>query len=190
MIFGQWSTGITIQSPVYLDANVLIGSTVNNHRLYKPCALLLGELIAHNHPIVLSNVAVGESFWAIARLAYADLMHQKPSANWGKQIYRRHVGQIFQQRRSWLTALPAKIRALVNAGYPIDVVRPSQSEWIQAMSRSVDYMDLLHLTPNDAIHLALADSHAQTFVTGDGDFSTVVNQQLGVSNLTVLLVQP
>jgi predicted nucleic acid-binding protein len=189
MRYARWTPGTVVAGPVYLDANILVGTVVRGHRLYRPSAQLLGELIAAQVSILVSDVAISESFWAVARLAYADLFKQPPSAKWGKEIYRRHVSAIFQQRGNWMTALPASLRGLINAGCSIGVVQPTQAQWLAALSMSLNYMDQLHLTPADAVHLSLAEAHAQTFVTADSDFGVIAQQTL-TSNLTVLQMRP
>jgi predicted nucleic acid-binding protein len=189
MQYVRWSPGTTIADPVYLDANILVGTVIRGHRLYKLSAQLFGELLARQSAIVLSDLALSESLWAISRLAYGDLFNQPPSARWSKEIYRRHVARIFQQRGNWMSALPDSIKALASAGHPINVVQASQAEWLSGMKESVQFMSALHLTPGDAIHLALASTHARTMVTGDSDFS-IVTTAAQSNRLTVLQIRP
>ena len=60
-----------------------------------------------------------------------------------------------------------------NAGVPIEVVPKTEALWERVVGLAPGYMQQLKLTPADAIHLALAQTHAQTFITADSDFEEV-----------------
>jgi predicted nucleic acid-binding protein len=166
---------MTVEGPVYLDANVVVGGLVHSQSLYRASASLLGELIASQTPILLSDVVLSETFWALAKVAYCDLVHQWSRAQWTKSIYERHHTAIFTRQGAKIAAAPNWIRSLVAAGYPIDVVRSTQRQWVRVVDQTHAFMRDFGLTTNDAMHLALAAAHARTFITADHhDFASVV----------------
>ena len=59
MLVKRWQPGHSFQSPVYLDANVLVGYVVSNHDLYKSCKDVVGELLMCwcAHPCVYDLIA-------------------------------------------------------------------------------------------------------------------------------------
>jgi predicted nucleic acid-binding protein len=183
----QWQAGMAIQGPVYLDANLVVGGLINSQPLYQAASRLIGDLMSNQTPILMSDLVLGEVYWALAKLAYCDLMHQWNKAKWGKDIYRRNRLQIFAQRSAMTTAGSAWLRALVGAGYPLDVVRSSPSEWMGVVDQSQALMRDYGLTANDAIHLALARTHARTFITADRDFNVVAGAAV-ISGLSILHV--
>jgi predicted nucleic acid-binding protein len=172
-----WNVGMAVEGPVYLDANVVVGGLVHSQALYKASARLLGELIANKTPILLSDVVLSEALWAMAKVAYCDLMNQWNRARWNKEIFQRHHAAIFARQGAKIAAAPNWILSLANAGYPIDVVRSTQPQWLRVVDQTHAFMRDFRLTTNDAIHLALAAAHARTFITADRrDYASVVGQ--------------
>jgi predicted nucleic acid-binding protein len=190
MIFATWQPGQPITPPIYLDANVLVGASVSQHRLYRSCATLLGDLLSNNWKILLSDLAFSESQWAIARISYSDLNRQPSDAHFSKRLYLRWASRVFNQYGPRFQAISVLVKRLTPQGFPIDVVPQSIQEWSQVMDLSYQYMQTYGLTPADAIHLGLAQTHAQTFVTGDGDFFSRLHTTSSGSGLTVLHLSP
>jgi predicted nucleic acid-binding protein len=186
--FAQWVPGTAIPSPAYLDANVLVGGLVRSHSLYPSAARMLGDLLAANTHILLSDVAVSESYWALTKIAYCDLFRHRYSVQWNKSIFKRHHQQIFAQQGAKVDALRGWISGLVSAGYPIDVVRSTQPQWVGSIGQTGVFMNTFGLTTADALHLALAEVHAQAFITADRDYRAVMGGP-APANLTVVLVQ-
>ncbi|MFQ5879690.1 MAG: PIN domain-containing protein [Dehalococcoidia bacterium] len=62
------------------------------------------------------------------------------------------------------------------AGAAVEVVPKSSLNFLQVCDLTPQYMRQHKLTPSDAAHLALAETHAKTFVTADSDFERVARQ--------------
>ena len=145
--------------------------------------------MANRCPIVLSTVCISEHLWAVCKISYYDLMHQLPRAAFSKSIYAKWNAQILQQYGARLGALGSLLKSLLSSGYPIDIVPDSMTVSDQALDRVLAHMLHLGLTPGDAIHLALAELCAQTFITADHDYSKVAGYAPGTT-LAVLHVTP
>jgi predicted nucleic acid-binding protein len=90
MQYIDWTPQLTVDPPVYLDANVLVGAIVRTHRLYPTCVKLTATLLAGKSNILLSAVSVDECLWAIAKLAYCKLSNAPQNTrNWNKWLYKR-----------------------------------------------------------------------------------------------------
>ena len=166
----------------------MVGGLVSSHHLYPQAARLFGDLLAGGTSIVLSDLVINESLWVLARLAYCDLTGQPPSAHWTKAIYVHHQASIFLHQGAKLSAIRDWLAMLDAAGHPIDVVRSTKGQWIGVVDRTLAFMKDFGLTPADAAHLALAEIHAQTFVTADGDYRKITGSA-APQGLTVLIVQ-
>jgi len=164
---------MTIDSPAYLDANVLVGVIVNTHRLYPKCTQLTANLLISKSSVLISPVSLHECLWATAKLAYCQLTNNPASAHWSKPIYLRWCEKIFQSYEGWITAVGSMMKDWSNAGVPIEVVPKTQALWAHVVDLAPDYMQQLKLSPADALHLAFAQTHARTFITADSDFEVV-----------------
>jgi len=174
MQYIDWTPQLTIDSPTYLDANVLVGTIVRTHRLYPKCIKLMANLLIGKSSVLISPISLDECLWATAKLAYCQLAHQHPSTKgWNKQTYLRWCERIFQSYEGWITAVGSMMKDWSNAGVPIEVIPKTDALWEHVVDLTPDYMKQLKLTPADAIHLALAQTHARTFVTADSDFEEV-----------------
>lgn len=162
-----------IHPPVYMDANILVGSIVSNHPLYSKCINLIGELLVEKCEILLSVLCVDESLWAIAKLAYFELNRQPSAAHWNKSIYHRQRESIFQSYGSWVHSLGKIVKDWSQAGARIDVIPRTRGVFEEILELIPEYMEEVKLTPADAVHLALAQKYARSFVTADSDFDEI-----------------
>jgi predicted nucleic acid-binding protein len=178
-----------VGSPTYVDADILVSVVVTKQPLYAKSVQLWGELLASNAVILISVLAVQEALWALARLSYADLFGHPSSTHWSKSIYLRNHQQIFQKFALRMEAIGKLLRSWSNAGAIIDVVPNEDSKLLDATDVAPKYMDQYKLAPSDATHLALAELHAKTLVTGDGDFKKVA-QQATHTKLEVVHIRP
>lgn len=185
MTFVDWHRGTAIQSPVYLDANVLVGMIVRNHPLYQTCAQLIADLLINRSIIFVSVISLEESIWAMLRLSYCELALQRPNAHFSKKAYKKWCDRIFSAHGSWLTAVSSMVQDWSNAGADIEIVPDTETSWCNAASQTPIYMQQFRLFPADALHLALAKAHARTFITTDSDFQ-VVNGSSNLGGLTIL----
>jgi len=169
----DWVQGLDIDEPVYMDANILVGSLISMHPLYGKCANVLGKLLADKVEIMLSMVSVDESIWIIAKLAYCEIYKQPWASHWNASIYRRQRERIFQSHESWINSVRVAVEDWTNAGAKIDVVPKTCDLFQDVLDLVPVYMKEVKLTPADAIHLALAQRHARSFLTADSDFDEV-----------------
>ena len=173
MQYIDWTPQLTVDPPVYLDANVLVGAIVSTHRLYPKCIKLTADLLIGKSSVLISPISLDECLWATAKLAYCQLAHQRPYANWNKSIYLRWCERIFQSYEGWITAVGSMMKDWSNAGVPIEVIPKTEALWEHVVDLTPSYMRQFKLSPADAIHLALAQTHARTFITADSDFEEI-----------------
>jgi predicted nucleic acid-binding protein len=176
MRYTAWAAGDAIDSPVYLDANVLVGATVSRHQLYAKAAQLIGELLASQARILVSLVAVEESVWALAKLSYCELYRQPSNALFSQSIYNRCREEIFQKYGPRMQAIGLMLRDWSDAGVAVEVVPKTDADFLSVCDLTPRYMRDYKLTTADAAHLALAETHAASFVTADSDFQRVASQ--------------
>jgi len=173
MQYVDWVPGLDIDQPVYLDSNILVGSLISRHPLYSKCANLMGKLLADKVEIMLSMVSVDESIWIIAKLAYFEMFNQPSTAYWNQNIYRRHRDRIFQSYGDWIDSVGEVVKDWTNAGAKIGIVPGTREVFEDVLGLITIYMREVKLTPADAIHLAIAQKHARSFLTADSDFDEV-----------------
>lgn len=174
MQYVDWTPQLAIDPPVYLDANVLVGAIVSIHPLYPSCIQLTANLLTGKSSILISPVSLDECLWATAKLAYCQLANQLPSTRgWNKRTYLNWCERIFASYEGWITAVGSMIKDWSNAGVPIEVIPKTDVLWEHVVDLTPKYMQQLKLTPADAMHLALAETHARTFITADSDFEEI-----------------
>ena len=173
MQYVDWVQGLTINEPVYMDANILVGSLITKHPLYGKCANLLGKLLADKVEMILSMVSVDESIWIITKIAYCELYNRPWNTHWNPGIYKRQRDKIFQSYESWISSVGKAVEDWTNAGARIDVVPQTRALFKDVLDLIPVYMKDVKLTPADAVHLALAQKHARSFLTADSDFDEV-----------------
>jgi predicted nucleic acid-binding protein len=185
MSLTTWQVGTVLDSPVYLDANVLVGAVVSNHRLYRQAAQVVGELLAGGATIVISLLVLHESLWALARISYYDLFKLGSKSNFNQGIYAKHCGSIFERYGERMYAVHSMLRGWSEAGVEISSVPKTNAALLEVSDLTPKFMRRCGLAPGDAAHLALAKNHAHTFVTGDGHFTGVAQSDL-VEDLIVV----
>ena len=182
-----WQPGTPLPSPVYVDANFLVGAVVNKHWLYGKTVALLADVLQSGSHLVVSVVALQEAYWALARISYLELNKAGTRSHFSKNLYISWCRRIFQAYPHRLSAVRDLLDGLHAAGMPLEVVPRTASELSVSESAAVGYMQAQCLTPADAHHLSLAERHAQSFVSADGDFVKVapaVAPQLTMMHLT------
>lgn len=189
MNYQNWQPGTAIPSPVYLDANILVGAAVTKHRLYAKTAQLLGELLASGSRILVSLLTVQESTWAIARLSWCDLAKQPANARFSQSIYQRWRKQIFQAHGTRMAAIQKTLNDWATVGVDLQVVPKNEADFLVVTARIPTYMERYRLTPADAAHLAIAEECAGSFATADSDFEDVARQSPSQS-LNIVHVVP
>jgi predicted nucleic acid-binding protein len=186
MQYVDWVQGLDIDPPVYMDSNILVGSLISNHPLYGKCVNLTAKLLADKVEIILSMLSVNESIWAIAKLAYCEIYKHPPKkVTWNKNIYRNQRDKIFQSYESWINSVRDAIKDWTNAGARIDVIPKTHEVFENVLNLVPVYMKEVKLTTADAIHLALAQEHARSFLTADSDFNEI-QQNPPVGDLIVV----
>lgn len=184
MQYINWQPASPIESPVYLDANVLVGTTINGHPLYTSCVQLVAALLINKANILISSIAVDECMWATAKLAYCQLTHKPSNTRWNKIIYRENCEQIFKSYGTWITSIGNMIKDWKKAGASISLV-PLDIVFEDVVDLAPRYMNQFKFTPADAFHLAIAEKQAKTFITADSDFD-ILQQNLPAGNLVII----
>lgn len=169
----DWAPHMTVDSPAYLDANVLVGAIVSTHRLYAKCVQLTADLLVRKANVLISPISLDECLWATAKLAYCELTNSPPTAHWNKRLYLRWCERIFESYEGWIVAVGTMIKDWLAAGVPIEVVPKTQVLWDHVVDLAPAYMRDLGLSPADALHLAFAQTHARTLITADSDFEAI-----------------
>jgi len=175
MQYVDWTPQLTVDPPVYLDANILVGTIVRTHHLYPTCVKLIATLLTGKSSVLISPVSLDECLWATAKLAYCRLFkHPHPSTvRWSKDIYLKWCEKIFESYEGWITAVGSMMKDWSNAGVPIEVIPKTDALWEHVVDLTPHYMRQFKLSSADAMHLALAETHARTFVTADSDFAEI-----------------
>jgi len=176
MRYTAWAAGDAVDSPVYLDANVLVGATVSGHALYTKAAQLIGELLASQARILVSLLAVQEAIWALAKLSYCELYRQPSNAHFSQSLYNKRREEIFQTHGARMQAVSSMLRDWSEAGIAVEVVPKTDADFLSVCDLTPRYMRDYKLTTGDAAHLALAETHAASFVTADSHFRDVAKQ--------------
>ncbi len=174
-----------VQGPVYLDANVWVSALVKSEPRYAMASRLLGDLLAAGVPLVVSDIVASESHWALAKLAYAELTHQRSDrVRWNRNAWTANAARLFTTSGAAIGTFGSFVANLHKGGYPIFVTAPAAAS-LGSIAETVRYMHAFGLMPNDAAHLALAHAHASTFITADRDFRVVPgpNQPNGLTLL-------
>jgi predicted nucleic acid-binding protein len=189
MQYVDWVQGLAIDEPVYMDANIIVGSLISVHPLYSKCANMIGKLLADKVEILLSMVSVDESIWTMAKLAYCAIYNKplKGKIHWNPGVYRNQHSKIFQSYGSWIGSVGKAVEDWTNAGAKIDVVPQTYALFKDVLDLILVYMNDMKLTPADAVHLAVAEKHARSFLTADSDFDEV-RQNPPQGNLVVIKV--
>lgn len=147
----KYIKGISIASPVYLDANFPISYSVSGHPKYQPAMELLFELYRQKIEICISSLIFDEFWYGIKKFLGANNI--APT-----QIYRTTQDTTNRMLR-W-----TNVRFL-----PADIVMTKNS-----IRHALDFYIHQNLRPRDSFHLALAIlSNSAGFVTSDDDFDNV-----------------
>lgn len=184
----NWQPTLAIESPIYLDANILVGITVSNHPLYTTCVQLVASILIKKSSILISAISMDECMWATTKLAYCQLTNTPPNsgAHWSKKIYSRWCDKIFNSPYGvWVSAVSKMIVDLKKAGVTINLVPDEDLEFENIIELAPGYMNKYKLTPADAFHLAIAEKKARSFITADSDFNGL-QSNLPSGELTII----
>ncbi len=187
MLVTCWQPGHTFDAPVYVDANVLVGYAASSHHLYKSCRVVVGDMLMAGVPILVSMISLQEAWWGMFRESYRRINRQRPGSRFSRSAYRKHRAAAFQNHGQWIEGVARVVHDWQGAGHPVDVV-PDSTTFAPAMTAAaIRYMRDFDFTPDDALHLALAEAHAGTYVTADSDFKRaegVSSSKLEIVHLT------
>ena len=170
MLVTRWRPGHTFRPPVYLDANVLVGFVASDHPLYPSCTKVIGELIGTGAQILVPMITLQEAWWGMFKHSYCTVHKQPSSAHYSRSAYRKWRAVAFQKHRSRIEGVGKAVHDWRSAGHSVEVVPDSSTFTPSMATAAIRYMRDIDLTPDDALHLALAEAHAGTFVTTDRDF--------------------
>ena len=182
-----WSPHISIQPPVYLDANILVGYLIRGHRLYRAASQVVAEILASQSQLVISSLVMQESLWGIVAASWYEMIRQPPKDAFTLTIYNRWKDKLLKTYGPRFTALSTTVKSWADAGHPISVIPATQDELISITSEAPTFMRQLRLPPADAFHMSSAVAGAKTFITSDAAFNNAsVNSLPG--SLVVLYV--
>lgn len=179
MPIATWHPGFVPSSPVYLDANILVGYFVSSHRLYPQSARIVGDIFINQQQVLVSLIGSQEALWAMASISFGEIVHHS-NPKLSQKAYKKWYSQIFQRFGPRFYAIGSMLRDWVKVGINVDVVPKTQAEFDRALQLTPTYMQTFGLAPDDALHLALAENHASTFITGDSDFKNVSTSKIAI----------
>jgi predicted nucleic acid-binding protein len=185
MKYIDWNPSIDIEPPAYIDANIFVGAIIRGHDLYRPCVKLIGNLLTNQSHILVSLISAEESLWALTRQSFCDLTNQAPNAHFTRNAYKKWCAKIFETYGARIGAVSSMLRDWSEAGIPVEVIPKTEELWNRILDLAPLYMEKCGLAPADAFHLALAETHAKTFITADSDFASVPSK-LATMNLVIL----
>lgn len=182
MPYTEWQPGLAIQSPVYLDASILVASFVRKDPRYKETTQLFGDLLANQTQIFISVLTVSESLWGLAKVSYQQLFNLKPTDHFNPDIYRKHSEAIFETYGDRMNSVHEWLRDWRAAGIGIDILPADDLERISAVAPV--YMQAFQLGSADAVHLAIAETIAASFLTTDTDFRRADESPIQICRIT------
>ena len=159
---------------LYWDSSFLVNVSFAAARFHQPCAAYYYRLQEAGVPILLSNLALDETWYILLKLETEHLYH--PQTFW--EIYREEPDRLrpilhrlrdFTQR---LTRLPH----VTFIGTPADAYQTALTIMEQAL-----------LLPRDAYHWALMQFHGLTAIaTTDADFIRISGSTIYTCNEKIL----
>lgn len=160
-----YTKGISLCSPVYLDANFLIACRIKNHLKYQSARDLLLDLFALGIEIFISSLTIDEVWWGLlGEWYYADT---------GRTL----SGRLLKQQPAILSQYALRLSVVTNQYMAWDnttILPNSMIDSRDTVKQALSYLTRHHLSPRDAFHLALAKlSQAKGFVTSDTDFDAL-----------------
>lgn len=185
MLYVDWQPKIKLESPIYVDANILVGTTISNHPLYTFCVQLTANILMEKALILISMVSLDECMWATAKLAYCELMNLPSRTFWSKKVYLKWCNEIFQQYGHWINSVNNMLKDWRGAGVTINITPKTDSQFDKILDLAPSYMKQFKLSPADALHLAIAQESAKTFVTADSDFE-ILHKHPPVGDLMII----
>ena len=169
-----------MQSPVYLDASIVVSATVHSERRYPLASQLVADLLASQAHIQISVLTISEALWAMAKLSYCEIYSQPSRATWNPTIFERHSAEIFEQYPTRMNAISNMIQRWTQAGIPIEVIPATPPDFRQVSQAAPSHMQDLALASADATHLATAETQAKSFVTTDEEFQVAAGLPLNI----------
>jgi predicted nucleic acid-binding protein len=149
----------------------------------------VGDLFLEGTTVVLSDLVLSESLWALTRLAYCDAFgHTSYDVEFKTATYRRHHAKIFGGAHGpKVAAVVDFVRDLERLNMLV-VSHPANAEWVDQVDRTHGWMRSDRLMPADATHLAIAEKHARTLVTADEAFAKTGG--VSPAKLTIVWLRP
>ena len=104
----------------------------------------------------------------MAKVSYHQLFNLKSNQQFHTGIYRKHSEAIFETYGDRMNSVHEWLRDWRAAGISIDILPADDLERISAVAPV--YMQAFQLGSADAVHLAIAETVAASFLTTDTDF--------------------
>ena len=183
MAYSEWQPGVTLPSPVYLDASVIVTFFIAHDLRYKETTQLFGDLLVEQTDILISTLTVSECLWGLAKVSYHQLFHHKSNVKFDPGIFRKHVDAIFERFGDRMNSVHHWLRDWRAAGIRIDVL-PIDDTIERVSAVAPVYMQSCQLASADAVHLATAETAAASFLTTDRDFERSQDSPLQIFCIT------
>ncbi len=183
MPYSEWQPGVTLPSPVYLDASVVVTFFIAQDPRYKETTQLFGNLLVDQTDLLISTLTVSECLWGLAKVSYHQLFGHKSNVKFDPRIFRTHVEAIFERFGDRMNSLHHWLRDWRASGIRIDVLPIGDTvEHVSAVAPV--YMQAFQLASADAVHLATAETAAASFLTTDSDFERAQGSTLQIFRVT------
>lgn len=183
MPYSEWQPGVTLPSPVYLDASVVVTFFIAQDPRYKETAQLFGDLLVEQTDILISTLTVSECLWGLAKVSYHQLFGHKSNVQFHPGIFRKHVDAIFEKFGDRMNSPHRWLRDWRAAGVRIHVL-PIDDTVERVSAVAPVYMQAFHLASADAVHLATAETAAASFLTTDSEFERAQESPLQIFRVT------
>jgi len=171
----NYSSGIDFVANVYLDSNLLINSINRRSLRYTVASRLLGDLLAKNINLFITNLVVDEFCWILLCLYYRqdNITRPKLTADYIKN--NRHIISRYHLQIS------ADVQTVLN--FPRLNLISHEINSREIVDEAVRIMGAERLTPRDSFHLAfIMKRNIEGVVTQDADFD---NLSITGRNLTI-----
>lgn len=160
----NFQQGIQFVDSIYLDSNVLCYARDRSSNKYQIASSILGELLAQNKQIFISELTIDEVWWALLRVWY--------EYDTGRKL---NQGVIKNNR----TILPTYYRKLkINTTKILQIpnlcVLPINNLGNNRIAEALNILTSHGLMPRDSFHLTLTKlNNIQGFITSDGDYDNL-----------------
>lgn len=159
---------------LYWDSSFILNFSFAAAKFHEPCTTYYARLKEERVPVLLSNLALDETWFILMKLETQQLYH--PKSFW--EIYREEPEQltpVLQKIRDFTTRL-TQLRHVTLVGTAAD-----------AYKRALQAIESNTLLPRDAYHWSIMQNHDLTAIaTTDADFMRLSDSRVYTCNQKIL----